>query len=207
MKTENRKQKIENRKPDIRRLYDVRSVLYDQKWAKGAPNFEVYFMHRGIKIENEIKQNITIFPPLILGKEFTKTKGHEHKGSYREVYKVIKGKAIFLLQKRKPNSKKIEDVYVVKANKNEVVIIPSSYGHITINPTNKVLETMDWSCENCKSDYYFFEKMGGACYYYTIDGWIKNKNYKKIPKLHFKKPLKSMPKNLNFLKRDVQISH
>jgi len=205
MKTKNRKQKIENRKPDIRRLYDMRSVLYDQKWAKFAPNFEVYFMHRGIRIKNGIKQNITVFPPLMLGEEFTKTKGHEHKGSYGEIYKVIRGKAIFLLQKRKLNSKEIKDVYAVKANENEVVIIPSFYGHITINPTKKTLKTMDWSCKDCKSDYGFFEKMGGACYYYTINGWNKNKKYKKVPKLHFKKPLKSMPKNLNFLKRDVQI--
>lgn len=197
---ENRKQKIENRKPDIRRLYDMKNVLYDQKWAKTAPNFEVYFMYRGIKIKNGIKQNITAFPSLMLGKEFTKTKGHEHNGSYGEVYKVIKGRAIFLLQKRKPKTKKIEDVYAVKTNKDEVVIIPSEYGHITINPTNNILKTRDWSCENCKSNYYFFETMQGACYYYTINGWVKNVKYKNIPKLHFKKPLKKLPKNLEFLK-------
>ncbi len=178
----------------------MRSVLYDQKWAKSARNLKVYFMFRGIKIENGIKQNITVFPPVMLGKEFVKTKGHEHKSSYGEIYKVMSGKAIFLLQKRKPNSKEIKDVYAVKANKNEVVIIPSFYGHITINPINKKLKTMDWSCENCKSDYDFFEKMGGACYYYTIDGWIRNKKYKKVPKLHFKKSLKRIPKNLDFLK-------
>lgn len=196
----NKKQKTENNKPDIRYLDDMRTVLYDQEWAKTASNFEVYFMHRGIKIENGIKQNITIFPPLMLGKEFSKTKGHEHKGNYGEVYKILEGKAIFLLQKRKPVSKKIEDVYTVKTNKNEVVIIPPAYGHITINPINKVLKTRDWSYKNCKSDYSFFERMGGACYFYTKDGWIRNKNYKKVPKLRFEKPLKKMPKNLDFLK-------
>jgi oxalate decarboxylase/phosphoglucose isomerase-like protein (cupin superfamily) len=41
--------------------------------------------------------------------------------------------------------------------------------------------------------------MGGFCYYYTIDGWVENKNYKKIPKLKKKKPSKKMPKNLKFL--------
>jgi glucose-6-phosphate isomerase len=191
---------IKNRKPDIRYLNDMRKVVYDKKWLKNAPNLEVYYMYRGVKIENGIKQNITIFPPLMLGKEFTKTKGHEHKGNYGEVYKVIEGKAIFLLQKRKPASKKIRDVYAVKANKNEVVIIPSVYGHITINPTNKILKTRDWSCNHCKSDYSFFERMGGACYYYTKSGWIRNKNYKKVPKLRFEKPQKKIPNNLNFLK-------
>ena len=191
---------LQNKKPDIRHLDDMKRVLYDQKWARTAPNLKVYFMYRGIKIKNGIKQNITIFPAIMLGREFSKTKGHEHNKKYGEVYKVIKGKAIFLLQKRKPTSKVIEDVYAVKANKTEGVIVPSEYGHVTINPAKKLLQTRDWSCENCKSDYSFFEKMQGACYYYTVNGWIKNANYKKIPKLRFKKPLRKIPKNLGFLK-------
>ena len=42
--------------------------------------------------------------------------------------------------------------------------------------------------------------MKGAGYFYTKRGWIKNKNYAKIPKLRIEKPLKSKPKNLDFLK-------
>ena len=196
--------KVKN--PQIRYLNELRKVLYDKNWAKKTPNFEVYYMYREVRKSNGIKQNITFFPPLMLGKEFTKTKGHEHKGGYQEIYKVTQGKAIFLLQKRQPNSNHIEDVYVVKTKNNEFVIFPPGYGHIAINPTNKALKTRDWSCEDCKSDYAFFEKMGGACYYYTIDGWIKNRNYKKVPKLRFEKPLKKLPTSLSFLKWDVQIS-
>ena len=190
-----------SKKPSIRYLNNMREVIYDKKWLKDAPNFEVYYMYQGVKIKKGIRQNVTVFPPLRLGKEFSKTKGHEHKNNYGEVYKVTEGKAIFLLQKRKPMSKKIEDVYAVKANKNEIVVIPSRYGHLTINPTNKTLETRDWSYKGCKSDYSFYEKMGGGCYYYITSGWIKNNNYKKVPRLRFEKPLKKLPSNLNFLKK------
>lgn len=195
-----------DKNPQIRYLNELKNVLYDKKWAKKTPDFEVYYMYREVRKSNGIKQNITFFPPLMLGKEFAKTKGHEHKDGYGEIYKVTQGKAIFLLQKRQLNSNNIEDVYAVKINKNEVVVIPPGYGHITINPTNKALKTRDWSYECCESTYSFFERMGGACYFYTKSGWIKNKNYKKIPKLRFEKPLKKLPKDLNFLKRDVQIS-
>jgi oxalate decarboxylase/phosphoglucose isomerase-like protein (cupin superfamily) len=42
--------------------------------------------------------------------------------------------------------------------------------------------------------------MKGGCYYYTKSGWVKNKNYEKTPELRFEKPLKSIPKNIDFLK-------
>lgn len=184
--------------PDIRHLNDMRGVLYDQEWAKSALNMDLYYMYRKIKEENDLNHNITITLAKSLGKEFNKTKGHAHIGNYGETYTVISGQAIFLMQKTKEEF--VEDVYAVKANEGESVIIPPSYGHVTINPSNIDLKTGDWSSKNCKSDYLLFEKLHGACYYYTINGWIKNENYKNAPPLRFEEPLKSLPANLNFLK-------
>jgi len=223
MKTENRKQKIENRKPDIRFLYDMKEVLYDQKWAKKSPNFELYYMYRGVKprrrafgslrgkekrglpaqiLKNKtwegLRYDITVIPPRMLGEEFVKTKGHEHLGNFGELYTVLKGKVIYLIQKFKKNQ--IIDVYAVKAKKGESVIVPPGYGHITINPASQELKEANWCSEKCKNIYDLYEKKQGACYYYTKSGWIKNKNYKKISKLRFEKPLKKMPRNLDFLK-------
>ncbi|MDI6591358.1 MAG: glucose-6-phosphate isomerase family protein [Patescibacteria group bacterium] len=185
------------KKPQIRFLADMRSVLYDQKWLKTASNFEVYYIYRGVKKKNGLRYDITVIPPKMLGKEFVKTKGHYHIGDYQEIYEVLRGQAIFLLQKGKD---KIKDVYAIEAKKGDIVIIPSHYGHITINPTGQTLKMANWISEKCKSIYELFEKKQGACYYYTQSGWIKNKNYGKIPKLRFERPLKSKPKNLNFLK-------
>jgi len=188
---------LKSKKPDIRYLNDMKEVLYDKKWAKTAPNLELYYMYRGVKKKKGLRYDITIIPPLMLGQEYVKTKGHEHKGNFSEIYIVLQGQAFYLVQKRKNNQ--VEDVYAVKAEKGQSVIIPSGYGHITINSSDKELVEANWLDESCKNIYDLFVKKQGACYYFTKRGWVKNKNYKKVPKLRFKKPLKSTPKDLNFL--------
>jgi len=209
--------KIKTKKPDIRYLNDMREVIYDKQWLKKAPNLELYYMYRGIKKKRDLRYDITIIPSRMLGKEFVKTKGHEHIGKYSELYIVLEGEAIYLMQKCKGNL--VEDVYAVKAKKGDVVIIPSGYAHVSINPSKKDLKMANWVSEDCKSDYRMFEKKQGACYFAIAQKskikkeqvphkreqkskikWIKNKNYKDVPELRFEKPLKSMPKNLDFLR-------
>lgn len=186
-------------KPEIRFLNEVKKVLSDQKWAKTAKNFGVYFIYRGIKKKDGLRCDLIIIPSRMLGEEFPKTVGHEHLGNLPEIYQVLQGRAIFLIQKSR--NQKVEDVYAVLSKKGEVVIIPKKYGHLTINPGKEKLKVINFISEKCQNIYDLFIKKRGACYYYIKKGWIKNKNYLKIPKLAFKKPLKKMPKNLDFLKR------
>lgn len=186
------------KKPDIRHLYDMKEVLYDKKWAESAPNLELYYMRRGVEKKGGLRRDITVVPGRLIGREFTKTKGHEHSNNYGEIYSVLKGEAIYLLQKYQKNE--ISDVFAVKAKKGQAVIVPPGYGHITINPSKKELVEANWLAEKCRNVYDLFVKKEGACYYYTKAGWLKNKKYGKIPKLAFKKPLNEMPENLDFLK-------
>ena len=197
-KTKRKTREIGGKSPDIRRLNDMKRVLYDQEWAKTTPNIELYYMYRGLKEKNGARYDITVIPPKMLGKEFVKTKGHYHIGTYGEIYIVLKGEAIYLMQKEKKG--KIENVYQVKAKKGDYIVIPPDYAHVTINPSKKELKMANWISKKCKSDYKPIEKKGGACYFYTKSGWIKNKNYKRVPKLKSKRPRKSMPTNLDFLK-------
>ena len=119
------------------------------------------------------------------------------------------------MQKRKEPKgypDEIEDVYFVKTEKGESIIIPPGYGHVTINPSeNQELKMANWVSDNCKVDYAPYVKMQGACYYYTTEGpasakgfgeakWLKNENYKNTPDLREEKPLNSLPENLSFLK-------
>ncbi len=189
---------LKSKKPEIRFLNDMREVLYDKEWLRKAKNFEVYYMYRGLKKKAGLRYDITIIPPRMLGKEFTKTKGHYHIDDFPELYIVLSGQAIYLMQKVKGET--IEDVYGVRAKKGEAVIIPQGYGHVTINPSDKSLKMANWIKDEGKSDYQPIEKMQGTCYFYTKSGWQKNKNYKKVPPLRFEKPLESIPENLNFLK-------
>lgn len=184
-------------KKEIRYLNEMKKVLYDKKWVKKAKNSKLYYMYRGIKEKRGLRYDITVIPSRMLGKEFVKTKGHEHIGNFGEIYRVLKGEAIFLFQKKK--GRKIEDAYYVKAKTGDFILIPSDYGHITINPSKKILKIGNWISKKCKSDYESIEIKKGLCYYYTKQGWIKNNAYKKIPKLRLEKPQKSMPKNLAFL--------
>ena len=113
----------------------------------------------------------------------------------------MKGEATYLMQRFEDNQ--IKDVYAVKAKKGDVVIIPPYYGHITINPSKKEeLKEANWVDETCQNVYDLFIKKQGACYYYTNRGWIKNKNYSRVPKLRFQRPLKKIPENLDFLHGD-----
>ena len=182
---------------EIRHLNDMKEVLYDHKWAESSPNLELYYMYRGEKEKDGLRYDITVIPPRMLGKEFVKTKGHNHAGYYGEAYMVLKGEGFYLFQKGDGN--KIDDVCVVKAKEGDIVIVPAGYGHITINPSNKKLKMANWVKKEDKGNFSLFEKMHGACYFFTTKGWVKNKNYKPAPKLRFKKPLRSMPKNLDFL--------
>ena len=190
------------KKPEIRYLFDLKKVLYDQKWLKNAPNLPVYFMYRGIKRKNGLRYDITVMPPQKLGQEFVKTLGHEHINNYGELYLVLKGEAIYLIQRTEKNKKNkivIKDIYAVKAKKGQAVIIPPGYGHITINPSNQELKMANWVAEKCQNSYQIFKQMHGGGYFYTEKGWLKNKNYAMVPKLKFKKPLKQTPHNLDFL--------
>jgi len=188
---------LKSKKPDIRHLSDMKEVVYDKEWLKTAPDLELYYMYRGLEEEDGLRYDITIVPSLMLGEEFNKTKGHEHVGKFGEVYIVLEGQAIYLMQRGKDI---IENVYAVKANKGDVIIIPPFYGHVTINSGKEELKMANWMADNVKSDYSLFEKKVGACYYYTKKGWTKNENYKNVPPLRFEEPLKSLPEDLSFLR-------
>lgn len=191
---------LQNKKPDIRTVNDLEEVIFDRNWFRKTPkSLAAYFMYRGIKKDRGLRYDITTFPNLKFGNEFLKTKGHEHKNNYGEMYKVLEGEAIFLMQRAE--AEKVLDVYAVKAKKGDYIVIPPDYGHVTINPQQRELKTANWSSKKTRSDYSLYEQMNGACYFYTKDGWIKNKKYKKVPKLRFEKPLKKIPRSLDFLKK------
>jgi len=185
-------------KKQIRYLREMKEVVFDKNFAREFPDLKLYYIYRGVKKENGIRYDITVIPPQILRKEFVRTKGNRNSNNFPELYTVLTGEAIFLMQKAKGEI--VEDVLAIPAKKGDYIIVPPKYAVITINSSKKILKLGNWVSEKNKNIYEELEKMKGACYYYTKSGWIKNENYKKIPKLRFEKPLKEKPKNLDFLK-------
>ena len=184
--------------PDIRHLNDMREVLADKEFAKDSPDMDLYYMYRKVAEKDGLKSSITITLAKKLGKEFNKTQGHVHDGNFAETYTVLEGEAIFLMQKTEDDV--VKDVFSIKAKKGQTAVIPAGYGHVTINPSSTDLKTQDWTSLDCKNNYDLYKKLQGSCYYYTINGWVKNENYKNIPELRFEEALESLPEDLTFLK-------
>jgi glucose-6-phosphate isomerase len=195
---------IEKMVPDVRRLDDMRGLLYDRIWAEKAGDMELYYMYRDVAREEDrekirranLRYDITIIPPNMLGKEYTKTIGHYHpmaeEGlSYPEVYEVLEGEAIYFMQKED-----LSYLYFVRANDQDKVIIPPNYGHITINPADKPLKMANWVCASFSSSYGAYKEKKGGAYYRTISGWVKNPNYPPLPEIRELKPTNFCDKNL-----------
>ncbi|MHA1356466.1 MAG: glucose-6-phosphate isomerase family protein [Candidatus Heimdallarchaeota archaeon] len=100
-----------------RKLFDMKEVIYDKQWlANQKNNFDLYYMYRDLtreedKVifqEHKVRFDVTIIPPNTLGKEYIKTAGHFHPEamkdfSFPEVYEVMHGEGIYVLQKDKIN--------------------------------------------------------------------------------------------------------
>jgi len=193
--------------PEVRYLSEIKEVVFDQDWLKKV-NLQtpLYYMYRSLMLKEGLRYDITVIPPLMLGREFVKTKGHFHPAEFGEIYEVLQGEAFYLMQKLKPGSENdIEDVYVVQAKAGQKIIIPAYYGHTTINPSKtETLKMANWVCNEFKSLYQPYEEYQGACYYFTQDGWLKNQRYFSVPNLRFENPSVFEPeKTLEDLKDDL----
>lgn len=182
-----------------RLLKEMDKVVYDRDFAQKNPDLELYYVSREIEKDEDLRWDITIIPPKMLGEEFVRTKGNRNDHGFGELYTVLEGEAIFLMQKAKEGI--VEDVYAIRTGPGEWVNILPDYEIVTINPSvEKTLKTGNWVSEKTKNIYEDIEKFGGACYFYTTGGWIKNGNYKNVPNLRFEEPLKCSPRNLDFLR-------
>jgi len=170
--------------PDIRHLFDMTDVIFDQAWLAGAEDFDLYFMFRDLYLSRAdkdkllaqgLRYDITIIPPAMLGKEYIKTAGHYHPivagGSvtYPELYEVLEGEALYLLQNEDHS-----DVAVVHASAGDKVLVPPGYGHVTINRSNKILKMANFVARDFSSLYEPYRAKGGGAYFFTREGWIKN---------------------------------
>ncbi|OPY54790.1 MAG: Glucose-6-phosphate isomerase [Methanosaeta sp. PtaU1.Bin112] len=168
---------------DVRRLYDMKEVILDQEWLAGASDFELYYMFRDLSLsradkekllQNNLRYDITIIPPNMLGCEYIKTAGHYHPNAagsvtYPELYEVLEGEALYLLQ-----NQDLSDVVAVYASAGDKVLVPPGYGHVTINRSNKTLKMANFVARNFLSLYEPYKEKKGGAYYLTKDGWIKN---------------------------------
>jgi glucose-6-phosphate isomerase len=166
--------------PDVRTIEQMKDVLMDKSIRKPK---ELYYMYRGQRLaidytlffQNSVRYDITIIPAAMLGTEFVKTAGHFHPKAdgltYPEIYEVLEGEAHYLLFKKTGES------ILIRARVGNVVMVPPEYGHITINPSNQTLVMANLVSTQFSSDYGHVKKKGGAPFFFTSNGMVKNENY------------------------------
>jgi len=200
-------------RPDVRYATDMPEVIIDQKIAKEKK--PLYYMYRNIgyladrdraKQEN-LRYDLTILLPDPIGPELNKTKGHYHplvpggNSSYPEIYEVIYGRALFLIQRYKDRPGRIIENYLIEAEKGQQAVMPPDFGHVTINPGPEPLVMANWVGADFESQYQNYEILKGASYYllkndpYQIK---KNPNYQETPKLERLKPKEQPQLGLQF---------
>ncbi len=185
-------------KKSVRLLKEMEKVVYDKEFARKNPDLELYRVQRGVKRKGELRYDITFLPPEMLGEEYARTKGNHNSDNFPELYTLLEGEALVLLQKAR--GERIEEIYALKMKAGDWINIKPEESIILINPTKKTVKTANWVSERNENIYQDLEKMGGMGYYYTKSGWIKNENYSFVPELEFKRPLEKKPENLDYLK-------
>jgi len=163
-------------KPAIRKKSEMKDILLEFDGKEE----DLYYMYRGVfrKKDKEIfekyriRHDITIIPNKIIGEEYNKTYGHYHPNNYPEIYEVIRGEAIFLMQ-----SRDFKSLIMVKAKRGDQVLILPGYGHVTVNVGNEPLIMSNLVYWDFESDYSVFKEKKGAMIYITRDGIKINNNY------------------------------
>ncbi len=186
--------------PAIRFAEDLKPVLYQPEML--GENFPAYYMYRNCALSERDREKIsrlnlrydyTVIPPARIGDEYIKTYGHYHpvhrEVSYPELYQVISGRAVFLLQKRGKREDELVDFVAVRVEEGEMLLVPPDYGHVMINAGEERLITSNWVCQSFQSVYEPYARLRGAGYYLTTKGWVENRNYKKLPTVREAKSL------------------
>ncbi|MCX8172508.1 MAG: glucose-6-phosphate isomerase [Archaeoglobaceae archaeon] len=201
-------------KAEIRKASDLKPVLaFPDKFLR---DFDAYYMFRDIyeceedrkKILNaKLRYDFTIIPPAEIGGESVKTYGHYHPPNsagltYPEMYQVIDGEAIFVIQRKEGN--RLVECVVIEAKKGDLVLVPPNSGHVTINPTKKVLLTSNWVCREFIPLYEPYTRHRGACYYYVNQEWLKNENYPKVPPLRFLEPFNTEKEEMYYFVDEIE---
>ncbi len=181
-------------KPKPRKPREMKDVVFDpdslESWKE-----PLYLMYRNLEKlaspeikrvfkENKVHYDLTLIKPGFIGPEYNRTHGHFHPRSgrgryYCEIYEVLSGEGLILLQHRK-----LEDFIVVEVEKGQAVFIPGEYGHIAVNTGKKPLLLGNLVIDGFKADYETVKKKRGFAYYvFKNEIFVPNLKYRKHPTL------------------------
>lgn len=199
----------------IREFAKMIPVLKDP--GISAPEEHVYSGYRGLYLpkhaqlvqSSHLQYDLTIIPPMMLGEEFNKTLGHYHaiipgtKVAHPEMYEILNGHALAVLQKMDQDFNNLISVYAIEAKTGDKIIYPPNYGHILVNIGTDVLVTANWLSTDYKPLYEPVADFHGMAYY-VVKGkgkfydFVKNPNYNSHPDLKLIKAQAEVYTNFGF---------
>lgn len=170
----------------IRTLAEMEPVWREVGSSLTGPCYSVY---RGVEdkdVPEGMRADITVLQPGRVGDEYYKTHGHYHIGEGVEIYKVLSGDGIIIMQRPSFNFESVEAVRLVRMPVNQQIEIPSGWGHTLINLGDTPVVALNYEAPEIENLYAGYVKKRGAAYY-VIEKMGKlelepNKNYGEVPK-------------------------
>lgn len=174
----------------VRKLHDLDGV-----WANPVTDEDrvIYRYTSGLHLNGDAQAwtaanviyGIVIFVPGVFGGEYVKSSGQYHPPTppsnmaTPEIYTVLSGTGLFMLQKAAPPYDTVEDPVLVEVREGETFVVPPDYGHLQINPSPEPLVFSYAVMDGMKGQYDAFKDRQGAAYYVMSngDGRVYNANY------------------------------
>lgn len=169
-----------------RDLASLRPVLKDPDASGPDPVYWVFS-----EITEKRWENLTVIAEGRIASEYPKTFGHYHSHPVGEVYHLVAGEGILILQKKfledgKWLPERVTEVVLIKAQPGDEICITPEWGHSWSNIGDLPLLTFDdWRTGHTPRDYEAIEKLTGLAYYLiNHDGQpmpVPNPNYVNLP--------------------------
>ena len=184
----------------VYKIKDIQNSTLKQDWKNEENKIEVFRVYEEVKKTedkeywSDIRFDLIVIQPGNLGEEYTKTLGYyrsfaENGYRYPEIYQLVVGYAEFVLQQQGEKHEKVRDIVMIRAQKQDLLAIPPSYGVTIINPSQKKTVIARIRATNAEEITNEYKRTKGECYYKIKDGrWEYNANYEEIPALRLGEP-------------------
>jgi glucose-6-phosphate isomerase len=192
-------------------LEQMRSLMYKAGDDVDQKLYEFYIGVFNKKDKEIIKASglrydiIMVYPGLVNG-EYKKTSGHIHKKpewlktGYPEIYEVLYGTAMFILQKSENGL--VKEFFAMQTEAGEKILIPPGYEHATVNIGSVPLVFTDLISVKADNEYNGIQNHGGMGYFVLdkdgVRNIIKNTAYKDVSPVDYKRPLENKALNISF---------
>ena len=166
----------------------LKDVLYNQN-ADG-PETAYWVFSELNQTKTDKWRDMTVVAPGLYGKEYCKTYGHYNLANTTEIYNLVSGEGVMLMQKKHIENgvwipEMVDEFFLVNLSLGDELIIASEYAHSLSNLGSKPLITFDdWQYGHTEADYKEIKALQGMAFYLLNENGLKivpNPRYKNLP--------------------------